>query len=121
METKTSCCGPHVSLEKTLLETVKKHTGTSEQCTCVQCFLGSPTQYVIRKFSEEDLRNTGDYIREKNRKLYVHAPYIINLARESDEPIVAKGSTTLSNILTTLGRVDPERTGTVLHIGAKGT
>jgi deoxyribonuclease-4 len=125
-----SCCGPHVGLEKTLYDTLTKNTSQhpskdsshpSGVCECIQCFFGSPTQYVIRKFSDEDIQKSGDYLRNHDKKLYVHAPYIINLARNSEEQMVEKGSECLSKILTTLSRVDNERTGTVLHIGANGT
>lgn len=123
---KGFCCGAHVGLEKTLLETLQKNTSpiTSENdglCECIQCFIGPPLQFTTRKFNEADLHNSGEYLRNHNKKLFVHAPYIINLARESDAPIVEKGSVCLSNILTTLSQVDTERTGTVLHIGAVGT
>lgn len=114
-----SCCsGPHISLGKTLYETVLSMQ--ESKANAIQVFLGSPTQYKIRSFDEKDLQRTGDYLRFANKKLYVHAPYIINLA-SPDEEMVARAKQSLQTILDTLAKVDSERTGTVLHIGAKGT
>jgi len=115
---KTCCCGPHISLGKTLYETAC--TMCESKADCIQVFFGNPINTVIRKFPESDLVKTGDFLRETNRKLYVHAPYVINLA-SSEEKIIQNGKACLQNILHTQAKVDPERTGTVLHIGAKGT
>lgn len=112
------CCGPHISLEKTLYGTACYMCRT--RADAIQIFLGSPTQYATRNFLPEDLSQTGELLRQTNKKLYVHSPYIINLASEDSE-MVAKGKDSLQKILHTLSKVDTERTGTVLHIGAKGT
>jgi len=114
-----SCCGPHVSLQKTLLATVKQ---TPENCQCIQCFLGSNLSYNIRKFAEKDLKETGKWLKDSNKKLFVHAPYVINLAHSSNEEMVAKGANSLQSILDCLAATGaPQQTGTVLHIGANGT
>lgn len=112
------CCGPHISLGKTLYETICVLHGT--KADALQVFYGSPTSYNIRKFNETDIQKSGDYIREYKKKIYVHAPYIINLASDKEE-MVQKGKDSLQSILSVQQRVDPERTGTVLHIGAQGT
>lgn len=114
-----SCCGPHVSLQKTLLATVKQ---MPENCQCIQCFLGSNLSYNIRKFAEKDLQETGNWLSTNNKKLFVHAPYVINLAHSSNEEIVTKGANSLQSILDCLQKTGaPDSTGTVLHIGANGT
>lgn len=112
------CCGPHISLGKTLYETAC--TMHKSKCDAIQVFYGNYIKYDIRKFTETDLNKTGDFIRSENKKIYVHAPYVINLASHKEE-MVLKGKLSLQNILNTQARVDNERTGTVLHIGAQGT
>jgi deoxyribonuclease IV len=114
-----SCCGPHVSLQKTLLETAKQCRGS---CTCVQCFFGGTINYNIRRFTDDDLRETGEWLTRQQNKLYVHAPYVINLAHSTNTEMVEKGAESLQKILTTLKKTGaPEQTGCVLHIGANGT
>ena len=114
-----SCCGPHVSLRKTRLVLVKQCTGA---CSCVQCFFGGTINYNIRKFTADDLTRTGEWLSCNKKKLYVHAPYVINLAHSSNQEMVEKGAESLQNILTTLKRTGAaEQTGCVLHIGANGT
>ena len=112
------CCGPHISLGKTLYETACTMHGS--KIDAIQVFYGNYIKYDIRKFTEADLAKTGDFIRAENKKIYVHAPYVINLASPKEE-MVLKGKLSLQTILNTQARVDPERTGTVLHIGAQGT
>jgi len=112
------CCGAHISLEKTLYETVCSLHGT--KANALQVFYGNYITYKIRDFSETDIQKTGDYIRENEHKIYVHAPYVINLASHKEE-MVNKGKECLQKIFDTQARIDPNLTGTVLHIGAQGT
>jgi deoxyribonuclease-4 len=112
------CCGPHISLGKTLYETAC--TMHNRKVGAIQVFYGNYIKYDIRKFSDEDLAKTGDFIRTENKKIYVHAPYVINLASHKEE-MVLKGKKSLQTILNTQASVDNELTGTVLHIGAQGT
>lgn len=115
----STCCGPHVSLQKTLLETVQL---TPERCSCIQCFFGGQINYNIRKFAKKDLQETGEWLGAMDKHLYVHSPYVINLAHAKDPAMVERGTNTLQTILDTLAETGaPERTGCVLHIGANGT
>lgn len=114
--------GPHIPLQRTLLETVEFMNDSISNL--IQIFQGPPVAYNLRRFTEESLLKTGEYLHQTNTKLYTHAPYVINLASQ-DEEIVKKGSKVLLKILennriieTISGR---KRTGTVLHIGSKGT
>lgn len=121
-----ACCGPHVHLQKTLLQTVQ----SGRECTCIQCFFGGPTTYKIKTFTEADLTATGNFLRDNKKVLYVHAPYVINLAHYTDMTaaavtdkgieMVRNGQGALSKITETLAKVDPDLTGTVLHIGTNG-
>jgi deoxyribonuclease-4 len=112
------CCGPHISLGTTLYSTVCSLHNT--KADALQVFYGGPTTYNVRNFTSEDIQKSGDYIRETKKKIYVHAPYVINLASHKEE-MVEKGKACLQTILHTQSRIDKERTGTVLHIGAQGT
>jgi len=114
--------GPHIPLERTLLETVEFMNDSKSNL--IQTFQGPPISYNLRRFTEENLLKTGDYLKETKTKLYTHAPYVINLASQ-DEVMVMKGSKCLLKILennriieTAAGK---KKTGTVLHIGAKGS
>ncbi len=110
------CCGPHVSKESTLLKTLQN----GGKCSCIQTFLGNPRSYSINTPSSDDIVATGNYIRKAEMKLYIHSPYVINLANK-DETMTTRGKESLSKILDVMKRVDPDRTGTILHIGANGT
>lgn len=111
-----ACCGPHVHIEKSLYETVSKN---NYQGGCLQCFLGSNRSYGVRTVPKDDIQRTGDYLRDHSFNLYTHSSYLINLARNDE--IASKGKECLQKVLTILGDVDSERTGTVLHVGARGT
>lgn len=112
-------CGNHLSLKNTLYNTVTQLEGTKNKC--LQCFFGGPTQYHTRTFDREDLLRTRKYLKDNKMKLYVHCPYVINLAREGDEGIITKSRASLEKVIDTLHQIGPELTGGVLHIGAKGT
>ena len=87
-------------------------------CDCFQCFLGAPIQYHLKTYDPKDLDAAGTYLETNNMKMYVHAPYVINLA----SPITQeKGKASLQKYLDTLAAVSPTHTGTVLHIGANGS
>jgi len=114
-----SCrCGPHYSLKSTLLETVQQCKSNEKTC---QCFLGGPTRYDTRDVPRTDIETTREYLKNRDMKLYVHAPYVINLAREGDDTIVEKSKKSLQKIVNTLYEVGPEYTGTIVHTGAKGS
>jgi deoxyribonuclease-4 len=112
------CCGPHISLGTTLYNTICSLHGT--KADALQVFYGNYISYNIRNFTSDDIQKSGDYLREHKKKIYVHAPYVINLASDKED-MVDKGKACLQNILKTQSRIDPNQTGTVLHIGAQGT
>jgi len=121
---KKCCCGAHIGLDTTLFKTVcSMESGESD---AIQVFYGGTMNYTIRKFPEADLQSTGDYLRLRSKRLYVHSPYVINLAsteknEKSGRLIADCGQESLQHILNVQAQIDPELTGTVLHIGAKGT
>ncbi len=114
-----NCCGPHMSLQKTLLATVKQ---TPTNCSCIQCFLGSNLSYNIRKFATDDLEAAGKWLTTNKKKIFIHAPYVINIAHSKDAEMVEKGTKSLQSILDCMAATTaPNQTGTVFHIGANGT
>jgi deoxyribonuclease-4 len=110
--------GPHISLEKTLLETVSYFDRTPE-ASLIQTFSGPPVSYHLRKFHIDSYTKVNDYLLKHNKKWYIHAPYVINLASQ-DEDIFSKGNECIQKILYNQSQLDKHHTGTVLHIGAKG-
>jgi deoxyribonuclease-4 len=106
--------GPHTALKPTLLATAQ----SVGSCSCFQAFLGGPLQFNTRTLTPEDSTATRAYLAANNMKCYVHAPYVINLANPLTRE---KGVPGLQKLLNTLASVSPDHTGTILHIGAKGT
>jgi deoxyribonuclease-4 len=115
--------GPHVPLEETFYSTLEKSKDRYNKFNLIQIFMGPPVGYHIRRTSEETLEKTGSFLKDNDMKLYVHAPYVINLA--SQEPdILEKGRVSIQKVLDTQSKIgnysSPNRVGTVLHVGAKG-
>ena len=112
--------GPHISLEKTLLETLSFFdTEEGKQSSLIQTFIGPPVSYNLRKFHSTSYIEASEYLQKKKKKWYVHAPYVINLASPEDS-LVMKGSMCIQKILDHQALININHTGTVLHIGAIG-
>jgi deoxyribonuclease-4 len=119
--------GPHVPLNDTFLSTVTQMKDSPYGL--IQIFMGPPIGYHIRRTTDEVLEKTGKFLGKNNKKLYVHAPYVINLASQ-DETILSRGRKSIQKILDTQSTINNygvkdsknngSLTGTVLHIGAKG-
>jgi deoxyribonuclease-4 len=116
--------GPHVPLEETFFSTVQQMKDSPYGL--IQIFMGPPIGYHIRRSTDEILEKTGNFLASFDKKLYVHAPYVINLASQ-DQDILTKGRKSIQKILDTQNRINSytkdtkkSLTGTVLHIGAKG-
>jgi len=114
-----SCkCGRHLNVKKTLFETVRQCKDNEKLC---QIFIGNPQSYITRKVPRDDIVATREYLEEKDMKIYCHASYLINLAREGDDTIIAKGKECLQNTINTMYQLGPSNAGVVFHIGAKGS
>ena len=107
--------GPHIGLQGSITETLK---ALPKGCDCFQTFLGAPLNYKLKKYDANDLTAAGKFLHTNDMKMYVHAPYVINLANPEK---AAVGRACLQNYLDTLTQVSPTHTGTILHIGANGT
>ncbi len=73
--------GTHTSKSKTFLETV---VNMKPQIP-YQIFLGGNTSTKL-SINDSDVETAGEWVRNNNIKLYIHSPYIINLAAKHDEP-----------------------------------
>jgi deoxyribonuclease-4 len=123
MSKRSLYIGPHVPLGETFYSTVTQMKDTP--MGLIQIFMGPPVGYHIRRTSEEVLEKTGQFLETYDKKLYVHAPYVINLASQ-EERILENGRKSIQKILDTQAKINyysnssKSLTGTVLHIGAKG-
>lgn len=116
MATQQNRIGPHVSIAGSTLPDVIK--SLPKGCDCFQCFLGAPLQFAVKKVSAEEAAASQRLLHLNDKRMYVHAPYIINLANpEKSTP----GRASLQSLLDTNARISSTHTGTVLHIGANGT
>ena len=107
--------GPHIGVKPVLADTIKS---VPSGCNCFQCFLGAPIQYNVKNLSDKDISDAQTLLHEKDMTMYVHAPYVINLANPEKSAV---GRSSLQKLLNTTGRISNTHTGTVLHIGANGT
>jgi deoxyribonuclease IV len=110
--------GPHISLEKTLLETLS-YFDSNPDASLIQTFPGLPIAYNLRKFHIDSYFKANEYLLKENKKWYIHAPYVINLASQ-EENIHSKGKQCIQKILNNQSLIDEKHTGTILHIGTKG-
>jgi deoxyribonuclease-4 len=120
--------GPHVPLEETFYSTLEKNLSSkgefyTDHTSLIQIFMGPPVGYQIRRTTNEVLEKTGIFLKENDKKLYVHAPYVINLASQEDD-ILEKGRASIQKVLDTQSKIGyfslENLVGTVLHVGAKG-
>ena len=107
--------GPHISLQSSVVETIQS---LPNDCDCFQCFLGAPIQYGVKTLTEKDIELSQTLLHSKDVVMYVHAPYIINLANPEKANV---GRSSLQKLLDTTSRISKTHTGVVLHIGANGT
>ena len=107
--------GPHVSATAGIVNTLNS---LPPSCDCFQCFLGAPLTYSVKKLTDTEVSQAQVVLHEKNMTMYVHAPYVINLANPDKMEV---GRNSLQKLLDTNGRISTTHTGTILHIGANGT
>jgi deoxyribonuclease-4 len=108
--------GPHVSMAAVGI--VNTLNTLPSGCDCFQCFLGAPLTYNVKKLSETEVSDAQKILHERNMTMYVHAPYVTNLANSEK---AEAGRNSLQKLLDTNGRISTTHTGSVLHIGANGT
>lgn len=73
--------GCHISKQPTILDTLK---GFPKKETPYQIFLNGPQNSRI-SVKEDDIVKSREYVDEYNLNVYIHAPYILNLATEFKE------------------------------------
>lgn len=72
--------GCHISKKSSLLDTVKSFPNYSPY----QIFLNGPQNSKI-SVKDDDVIKTGEYVRNNNLSVFIHSPYILNLATEFTE------------------------------------
>jgi CRISPR/Cas system-associated exonuclease Cas4 (RecB family) len=72
--------GKHIHKSKTMLETV---TNMYPQVP-YQIFIGGNMTSNL-SLKDDDVKAAGEYVKNNNIKLYIHAPYIINLAAKTED------------------------------------
>lgn len=72
--------GHHTRKEPTLLQTVNKLSSEIPY----QIFLSGPQSSSI-SIKEDDLSKAGEYVKQNNLSVFIHTPYILNLATEFKE------------------------------------
>lgn len=107
--------GPHIPVQPKLVDTIKS---VPSGCDCFQCFLGAPLTYSVKKLTDAEVSECQAILHEKDMTMYVHAPYVINLANPDKMEV---GRNSLQKLLDTNARISTTHTGSVLHIGANGT
>jgi deoxyribonuclease-4 len=78
--------GNHIGKLKTLLQTVQN---ISNKLASYQLFLGSPTSKIFNILLEDSIK-TKEYVKKHNLKIFVHLPYIFNLATPNIYPSIVK-------------------------------
>lgn len=108
---KSGCrCGGNIPLRDTLFNTISSHS----DCKCLQLFLGSPTTYQCKCFTQEDKQMTLNYCLQNDTSFYVHCPFLANLANKdcnSSMKVIGKELDVVSGL----------PAACVLHIGKVGT
>jgi len=123
--------GTHTSILKTFYETVK--TSNNKGYYNIQVFLGSPYNLTRKSFSEDDIKQTKQYLDRQYLTVFTHLPYVINLAGSvklnnycwnGDKTIddyVTECIKTIEYECDLLGKIQPKhKGGCVLHIGSIG-
>jgi hypothetical protein len=65
------CIGPHIELERTLLETLSFFdTEEGRTSSLIQTFIGPPISYNLRKFHLDSYIKTNEYLTKYNKKWY---------------------------------------------------
>lgn len=109
---KKYCLGTHIPLLKTFYETITQPY--TKNCLCFQFFMGSPRTYQYKILDPSDYKQTLEYCNKNNLSFYIHAPYVLNLARDD----ATKATNTMIN---SLKQIEGLPCSYVVHMGAKGT
>lgn len=117
--------GCHVRRADTLLETFTGYYAEWSTRAACQIFLAGNQFSKEKLFSDDDLMRTSGFIAERGVRVYIHAPYSINLSRprnQRSEDAGETGSWALGVLRHNLdvGSVIGAR-GVVVHVGKPGT
>lgn len=109
---RTNLIGFHTQKKKTVLQTIEEMSdGISG--VAIQIFLRPPRQFRggVGAFNKDIATKARRLCREKNLRLYIHSPYVINLCRESTEIDTIKDDLVKGRYL--------KSRGVVFHVGKR--
>jgi deoxyribonuclease-4 len=117
--------GCHIRREKTLLATFQTFYASWSKRAACQIFLAGNQFSKEKLFADDDLMQTSGFIAENNVRVYIHAPYSINLSRPRNQKSIDNGepgswALSLLRHQLEIGSVIGAR-GVVVHVGKPGT
>jgi len=86
-------------------------------CRCIQIYLGDPSKYRSRKIDYKDKQSISMMCNLMNQTVYIHCPFVANLALPNDEKIAMLSYHTVKQ---QLSNTQDMPSSCVLHIGKKG-
>lgn len=113
--------GPHVQLQKTLIQTICQKTASKSHC--IQIYLGGKSHYGVRSFSDNDKHKSMNYCNKYGKSVYVHCPLIANLSKDPLTLLDSKSilSKSIKSVNKEINMMNGLPGGCVLHIGSKGS
>ena len=106
--------GSHISISSGLYESiVNYYCDPSKYSIPIQIFVGNPQRFSRKKYTKEYLQCINAFITTNNLKVFIHGPYILNIARPKEEIMPA-----LNCILAELDiAANMNSKGVVIHVG----
>lgn len=105
--------GSHISKGRNIKKSIESYYQTFNlQTAPVQLFLSNPRTGKCSKITNKQTVEAGHFINSNNLRVYIHAPYVINLCVENDwkQPLL-NNECVLSQQMNALG--------TIVHVGAR--
>jgi deoxyribonuclease IV len=106
--------GAHMSISKGILNAAKS-TVEKYNASAFQCFLKSPRGGKEKEFSNEECQEIADYIKKQDLFAIVHCSYLLNFAKNLDDPKNVYQLTSLVNDAQNASKMGMH--GVVYHIG----
>jgi deoxyribonuclease IV len=106
--------GAHMSISGGILKAAQ--TAVQQyKATAFQCFLKSPRGGKEKEFTDEECSQIAAYVKQQDLFAIVHCSYLLNFAKDLDNPKNAYQLTSLVNDANNAGRMGMH--GVVYHIG----
>ncbi|MBI4504005.1 MAG: deoxyribonuclease IV [Chloroflexi bacterium] len=110
------CVGAHVSTAGGLATAAERALAIGAQC--VQIFVGAPQQWAEPRYGDDEVQALRAALAEHRiGPLFIHAPYLVNLAALRDD-LWARSVQTMVRQLAWANRLDA--VGVIVHLGSPG-